>query len=49
LGLGDTLLARISVRGERRPQHHRGKVLVDALMTLAGGGESCFDVEHPRA
>ncbi len=29
--------------------HDRGKVLVQAALMLAGGGESCLDIEHLRA
>jgi hypothetical protein len=49
LGLGDALSAAIPPRGERLPLHDRGKVLVHALLMLAGGGESCADIEHLRA
>ena len=48
LGLGDSLSARIPVTGERDPLHDRGKVLVHAALMLAGGGESCADIEHLR-
>ena len=34
--------------GERAPVHDRGKVLVHALLMLAGG-EACSDIEHLRA
>lgn len=49
MGLGAALSAVIPVRGERRPVHDRGKVLVHAALMLAGGGESCLDIEHLRA
>ena len=49
LGLGDSLSARIPVTGERLPVHDRGKVLVQAMLMLAGGGEACADIEHLRA
>ena len=49
LGLGDALSARIAPAGERLPVHDRGKVLVQAMLMLAGGGESCADIEHLRA
>jgi hypothetical protein len=49
LGLGDSLSSRIPPRGERTPLHDRGKVLVHAALMLAGGGESCADIEHLRA
>ena len=48
LGLGDSLSARIPPIGERLPFHDRGKVLVHAALMLAGGGESCADIEHLR-
>lgn len=49
LGLGDSLSARIPVGGERLPIHDRGKVLTQAMLMLAGGGEACSDIEHLRA
>ncbi len=49
LGLGDSLSARIPVAGERLPLHNRGKVLTQAMLMLAGGGEACSDIEHLRA
>ena len=49
LGLGDSLSSAIPVRGERSPLHDRGKVLVHQMAVLAGGGESCADVEYLRA
>lgn len=48
LGLGDALSAEIPPTGERLPIHDRGKVLVHAALMLAGGGESCADIEHLR-
>jgi hypothetical protein len=48
LGLGDSLSARIVPKGERLPIHDRGKVLVHTALMLAGGGESCADIEHLR-
>ncbi len=48
LGLGDTLSSRIPPTGERLPVHDRGKVLVHTALMLAGGGESCADIEHLR-
>ena len=48
LGLGDVLSARIPPIGERLPLHDRGKVLVHTSLMLAGGGESCADIEHLR-
>jgi hypothetical protein len=49
LGLGDSLSARIAATGERLPLHDRGKVLVQSMLMLAGGGESCADIEHLRS
>jgi hypothetical protein len=49
LGFGDALSARIPPAGERLPLHDRGKVLVQAMLMLAGGGESCADIEALRA
>ena len=49
MGLGTALSDAIPVRGERRPVHDRGTVLVHAALMLAGGGESCLDIEHLRA
>ena len=49
LGLGDSLSSRIPVRGERLPIHDRGKVLVQQMATIAGGGESCADIEYLRS
>lgn len=49
LGLGEALSAAVPHSGERAPVHDRGKVLVHALLMLAGGGEACADIEHLRA
>jgi len=49
LGVGDLLSARIALRGARLPLHDRGKVLVHAMLMLAGGGEACSDIERLRA
>jgi Transposase DDE domain group 1 len=49
LGLGDSLSARIPARGERLPLHDRGKVLVQQMAVIAGGGESCADIEYLRS
>ena len=49
LGLGGALSAVVARTGEREPSHDRGKVLVHALLVLAGGGEACSDIEHLRA
>jgi hypothetical protein len=47
-GLGSLLSAQIPAKGERLPLHDRGKVLVQMALMLAGGGESCADIEHLR-
>lgn len=49
LCVGDSLSSRIPITGERLPLHDRGKVLVQAMLMLAGGGETCADIEHLRA
>ncbi|MGH9270657.1 MAG: IS1380 family transposase, partial [Ilumatobacteraceae bacterium] len=49
LRLGDSLSARVPMTGERAPVHDRGKVLVQAMLMLAGGGEACTDIEHLRS
>lgn len=49
VGLGDGLSAAMPLRGERLPLHDRGKVLVQAMLMLAGGGESCADIEVFRS
>jgi hypothetical protein len=49
LGVGDALSARIPPVGERLPVHDRGKVLTQAMLMLAGGGEACADIEALRA
>jgi hypothetical protein len=48
LGLGDSLSSRIPWSGAGVPVHDRGKVLVQSALMLAGGGESCLDIEHLR-
>jgi hypothetical protein len=48
LELGDSLSARIPITGERLPLHDRGKVLTQAMLMLAGGGEACADIEYLR-
>lgn len=49
LGLGKALSDAIVWRGLGVPVHDRGKVLVQSALMLAGGGESCLDIEHLRA
>jgi hypothetical protein len=48
IGLGACLSSCIEPNGERQPLHDRGKVLVQMALVLAGGGESCSDIEHLR-
>ena len=48
-GVGDSLSKAIAPGGERLPVHDRGKVLTQAMLMLAGGGEACADIEHLRA
>jgi len=47
LGLASSLSARIAQ--PRLRVHDRGKVLVHAMLMLAGGGEACSDIERLRA
>jgi len=49
LGVGHSLSKSIAWTGERAPVHDRGKVLVQAMLMLAGGGEACTDIEHLRS
>jgi len=48
LGLADCLSSRLRAGTKRSPLHDRGKVLVQTALMLAGGGESCADIEHLR-
>jgi len=48
LGLGYSLSSMFVPRGERAPLHDRGRVLTQVALALAGGGESCADIEHLR-
>jgi hypothetical protein len=48
LGVPQSLSAAVPWAGERAPVHDRGKVLVQAMLMLAGGGSSCTDIEHLR-
>lgn len=47
LELGESLSARIAQ--PRFRVHDRGKILVQAMLMLAGGGEACSDIERLRA
>ncbi|MDA8184025.1 MAG: transposase [Actinomycetota bacterium] len=48
MGLGDALSSAIPWGGNGIPVHDRGKVLTQMALVLAGGGESCLDIEHLR-
>ena len=48
LGLGDALSTAMPWQGPGIPLHDRGKVLVQAALMLAGGGECCSDIEELR-
>jgi hypothetical protein len=49
LGVPQGLSAQIPPPGERLMAHDRGKVLVQAMVMLAGGGQCCADIEQLRA
>ena len=49
LGLGVVLSPVIPKRSERFALHDRGKVLVQLMAVIAGGGESCADIEYLRS
>lgn len=46
LGMGAVLSAAVGWQGRGMPVHDRGKVLVQAMLMLAGGGEACSDIEE---
>ena len=48
LRFGEHLSGQIGWTGERAPVHDRGTVLTQAMLMLAGGGESVADIEHLR-
>lgn len=48
VGVSAALSPAIPWTGERAPFHDRGKVLVHAMLMLAGGGEACSDIEQLR-
>jgi hypothetical protein len=48
LGMGEALSGAIPWRGNGVAVHDRGKVMVQSALMLAGGGESCLDIEHLR-
>jgi len=45
LGVGEILSRAVGWSGPGIPVHDRGKVLTQAMLMLAGGGESCTDIE----
>ena len=47
LGVGASLSSAVPPAGERAPAHDRGKVLTQAMLMLAGGGE-CVSACAPR-
>ena len=49
LGVGASLSDAVPWPGERARAHDRGKVLTQAMLMLAGGGEACSDIEFLRA
>ena len=48
LRFGEHLSGQIGWTGERAPVDDRGTVLTQAMLMLAGGGESVADIEHLR-
>ncbi len=45
LGVGEALSRAVGWSGPGTPVHDRGRVLTQAMLMLAGGGESCTDIE----
>ena len=45
LGIGEALSAAVGWSGPGTPIHDRGRVMTQAMLMLAGGGESCADIE----
>ena len=45
LGVGERLSSAVGWSGPGVPVHDRGRVLCQAMLMLAGGGESCTDIE----
>ena len=45
LSVGEALSGAIGWRGAGTPIHDRGRVVTQAMLMLAGGGESCADIE----
>jgi len=48
IGLVEALSSRLRGRTSRAALHDRGKLIVQVALMLAGGGESCADIEHLR-
>lgn len=48
LDFGERLSEQFAWTGERAPLHDRGTVMTQAMLMLAGGGESVADIEHLR-
>ena len=49
LGVGERLSSAVGWSGPGVPVHDRGRVLYQAMLMLAGGGESCTDIESLAA
>jgi len=49
IGLGERLSKAVGYEGRGIPRHDRGRVLTQAMLMLAGGGESCADIEALRS
>jgi hypothetical protein len=45
LSVGEVLSEAVGWHGRGRPIHDRGRVLTQAMLMLAGGGDSCSDIE----
>ena len=45
LGVGESLSRAVGWAGLGTPVHDRGRVLTQAMLMLAGGGDSCVDIE----
>jgi hypothetical protein len=45
LGIGEALSQAVGWTGSGTPVHDRGRVLTQTMLMLAGGGDSCADIE----
>ena len=45
MGVGEALRGAVGWKGPGVPVHDRGRVLTQAMLMLAGGGECCADIE----